>query len=273
MNYRFILAAMILFASGAVLAHGDLTLRIADLTGQIQASGATAELLLKRGELYRQHGEWQPALDDLSQAARLDPANSKITFYSGRALYQAGRYPESLKNLLQYLKSDPEHSGCLLYTARVYSALKNRVEASNYYKKALDRSPVRPPDFYLEWAEAVYAGRAVYLAGAIEILEQGIEDVGPMVSLVQRAVEYDLLAGDEKLALRHLELLPAGIRNTPKWLTTKADLLNNTDDRKSAQQTYQLALDAIERLPRSRRESPAMLELSNYLTVQIGNRK
>lgn len=272
-HYRLTLSALILFVSAAVTAHGDLALRIAALTEQLQADGETTELLMKRGELYRQHGEWQPALDDLSQAAELDPGNNNILFFSGRVLYQSGQYAESLKSLLHYLKSDPEHSACLLYTARAYAALHKSSEASNYYKKALNNSAVRTPDLYLEWAEAHYAQRAAHLSAAVEILQQGIEDLGPLVTLVQRAIEYDLLAGDGHLALQHLELLPPTLKKTPKWLTAKADLLNTLHERQSAQQTYHTALEAIERLPRSRRETPAMLDLGRYLSLQIGDKK
>jgi hypothetical protein len=56
------------------LAHDGIAAQIAALTAQIAASPASADLFVKRGELYRATRQWVQALADLDRATRLDPA-------------------------------------------------------------------------------------------------------------------------------------------------------------------------------------------------------
>ena len=258
-----------LFIHAVASAHGDLHWRIESLSEQLTADLGNIELWLKRGELYRQHGEWQSALADLAQANQLDPDNTKINFFIGRVLYQAGKPWQAILHLRRYLRSDPGHANALLYTARSLAALEMPEDASEMYRKAIAKAPVKTPDHYLEWSDAHFANNVSRLDGAIAILDQGIALLGPIVSLVQRAIELERKTGDLGSAIRYLEMLPSDLASTPRWLTKRADLLWESQRIVKANHAYRQAMDAIDSLPAARRNAPALTMLSQYLRLQL----
>jgi tetratricopeptide (TPR) repeat protein len=258
-----------LLIHGAASAHGSLHWRIESLTDQVEKDPGNIELLLKRGELYRQHQEWQSALDNLSQALQRDPENSKINFFIGRVLYQGGKPSAAIPHLRRFVRSDPDHSNALLYTARSLAALEMPEDASKMYRRAIANAPVKTPDHYLEWSDAHFANNASRLEGAIAILDDGIAQLGPVVSMVQRAIDLEWTAGDLDGAMRYLDMLPSDLASTPRWLTTRAELLRESRRIDGANRAYRQAMDAIDNLPAARRNAPALTELGQYLRLQL----
>ena len=258
-----------LLSCGAASAHGSLPLRIGILTERLESDPRNVELLLKRGELYRQHRNWQAALDNFSQALQLDPDAAIVDFFIGRVLHQAGRPSEALPRLRRFVQSDPDHANGWLYMARSAAALGMLEDASEMYRKAIMTAPVKTPDHYLEWSEAHFANSPTRVGGAIAILENGIARLGPIVSMVQRAMQLKRMTGDLDGAMRYLEMLPSALKNSPRWLTTRADLRRESQTVGEAIGLYLQALAAIDKLPASRRHSPALTELKRYLQRQL----
>ena len=65
--------------SPGLRAHSDIQLQIVQLDARIEAEGPQAELLLKRGDLYRRHGEFGAAQRDFEQARiRVEELRSSV---------------------------------------------------------------------------------------------------------------------------------------------------------------------------------------------------
>ncbi|MBI3880320.1 MAG: hypothetical protein HY301_09695, partial [Verrucomicrobia bacterium] len=66
-------------------AHGDVHERLAAATAELEKNPADAVLLVRRGELHREHRDWGAALADFGRAAKLD-AKVATDFFKGRVL-------------------------------------------------------------------------------------------------------------------------------------------------------------------------------------------
>ena len=100
----------------------------------------------------------------------------------------------------------------------------------------------------------------------IEVLEQGIGTIGPVVTLAVPAFDLHLTTGDPAAALRLCDELPPFLAGTPNWRLRRADALVALGRRDDALAELTAATAAIERLPARRRNTTAMLKLQAEIT-------
>src|SRR6187399_1330352 len=72
--FALALAGALVLRGSFTSAHDGLTEQIAGITAELAARPASADLLIRRGELYREARQWKQALADLDRAERVDPA-------------------------------------------------------------------------------------------------------------------------------------------------------------------------------------------------------
>jgi predicted RNA polymerase sigma factor len=107
------------------------------------------------------------------------------------------------------------------------------------------------------------------LAGALTVLDPGMEKIGPVVSLQLRAVDYGEARGDVAAALKRLDSIINRANRRETWLEQKGDLLRRAGRTNEAVAAYQSALDALAKLSAPLQASSAMLELRTRVTGQI----
>ncbi len=254
---------------GTALAHADILVRITALNREIRESPPSAALYLKRGELHRLHRDWPAALTDYEQAARLAPRNPDVSYYRGRMWFEAGQPEPARPALDRFLAVRPDHADALLVRSRVLAVLGERLAAVNDLTRAIALLDPPTPEVYLERARHLEAEGSAYIDRALAGLDEGIARLGPLVTLIQFAIEVERTRGRYPSALVRLDGLPESITGQALWLGLRGDLLLAAGRTEEARAAYAAGLEIIESYPSARRTLRATSRLETRLRAAV----
>ncbi len=241
-------------------AHGAYHELLTRLNVEITARPTEALLYLRRAEIQIEHTEWRSALIDLELADRLTNDQVASEFLRARALVEGEQFAAAKTSLDAYIGTHPGESQPLIHRARVLSALSQGEEALEDYRRAFDLLKTLEPDHVFEFAALQKAVRGS--EGALAILEEGIQRLGAMPVLVERAAEIEFELGRSDAALnRVFSAMESATLKTP-WQTRYAILLARAGRIQESQKIWQVILDHIAGLPPQERGSHAMSMLS-----------
>lgn len=268
MKTGFLIAVLALIPP-SIWAHGDLHLQIQEVTRQIEKEPRNAELYLKRGELHRAHHEWDAAQADYDFARALDPKMAVLDLARGRMFLEAN-WPISAKVALdRFLAIHTNHVEGLTARARTLVKLDQRLAAARDYTMAIAHSTEPRPELYLERAQALTAEGGACLDEALKGLDEGIEKLGPLVTLQLYAIDVELKQKRFDAALGRLERVAAQSPRKETWLARRGEILHQAGRTAEAREAFESALVAIGKLPPARRHVPAMVELEKRLREAI----
>jgi len=241
--------------------HGDIHEQIEALTRQIAEHPDHAGLLLKRGDLHRIHGQSAEALKDLDRASNIDPALKTVGLVRGKVLLDSNQPALAQTALNRFLAQVPNHVDGLVTRARVLIKLGENAKAVDDLSRAISNSPRPDPQLYLDRANLLRGLNPPRFAEALLGLNEGIEKLGPLVSLELPAMELEVLETKYDAALQRLERLAAKASRKETWLVRRAETLTKAGRLGEASQTYAAALKAIQTLPDGLRNQPATRDL------------
>lgn len=247
-------------------AHAAIDVRMADVDRRIAAEPQNGGLYLKRAELHRLHEDWAAALADYQRAEKLAP-DLEVGFYRGRMWLDAGRLDLAQSALDQFLRIKPNHARALRVRAQVLAQRGEHLAAADDLDKAITRFDTPMPDLYLERAQLLAAAGSPYVDRALRGLDEGIARFGPVVTLIQLAVDLESKQGQYDAALTYIDMLPSRVKDLPLWVARRGDVLLAAGRPEDAKDAYAAALAAIERLPNQRRSARAMAALENRLRL------
>lgn len=282
-SFTIALAALVMAPAG-LAAHGPLHDQIVSVTRQIENDPLNPSLYVIRGELYRLHGECSRARSDLDRAGRIDPKLEDV--HLGRAFVfgDMGRHGEALRAIDRYLSQDPQNETAILFRARTLSELGRKTEAVAEMDRAiaLVRNPT--PEQYLERAHLVAAdvtkdgARRVVSVGpsdidaidlAIRGLDEGMQRLGVVVSLQLYAIELEQVLRRYDRALERLDELSRQYDRQETILARRGEILEAAGRYMEAQVAYTEALDAIEALPRRKRQARTVSEVETFVRARL----
>ena len=250
-------------------AHGDLHEQIKAVTEQIANDPKNSELYLKRGELHRAHQEWDEAQADYDHALALNPGLTIIDYTRGRMFLEAD-WPHSAKICLdRFLRKHTNHVEGFTTRARALVKLEKPVEAARDYTSAIRYAPAGRPELYIERAQALASAGEKHQRDALRGLDEGIEKLGPLVTLQLHAIDLELKAKKFDAALARLETISAQSPRKETWLARRGEILQLAGRKKEAQAAYEQALAALDSLPPARRNVPAMAELKRRIMAAL----
>jgi predicted Zn-dependent protease len=251
-----------------VMAHEGLHEQIAAVTKLLQAQPGNAGLHLKRGELHRLHRDWDAALADYERAAQLDSALPGVVLARARMMLDAG-WPNAARATVEgFLAREPEHPEGRLLHARALARLGDRAAAVAAYDRAMAAS--RPgPELYLERARLLADGDASDQVAALRGLDEGIAQLGPLVTLELAAIDLELKARRYDAALARVDRLAAQTPRKETWLAKRGEILDRAGRRGEARQAYAAALTALDALPPHRRGVRAMADLEKSIRTAL----
>lgn len=251
---------VILFHAGAgsARAHPDLDVQI-QIVSALIAEGPTAQLHLRRGELYRQHAEFERALQDLAVAEKLAPTLNAVRLCRAQTLVDARRFAAALPPIDQFLSVEEGNAKARLVRARVLAELHRPEEALRDYDAALRLAPDSGPEIYVERAAVCELLRRP--ADALATLERGMARIGEVPGLQMPALELELRLQRHADALRRIERMLATAERKESWHVRRAQCLAAMGRVEEARAAYSDARDALARLPSTLRATQAMREL------------
>ncbi len=248
-------------------AHGELLIRIAAATSEIEAAtNHFGELYLKRGELYREDQNWTGAASDYDRAEQLDPI-LPVRFYRAKMLDDSGQLEPSLSLFTKILKRDPRNGEALIGRARVFVKLGDSELAIVDFRNGLSALPSPRPEYFLELARTLAADKNS--SEALGALDQGIERLGNLTTLQSYALELELEQKDYPSALDRLDTIIKDAPRKENWLARRGDILLQTGQPVEARKSYVAALDAVKLLPKILQKAPPLQKLQSHIHVAL----
>ena len=250
-------------------AHAELILQIEMVTKEIQLDPQNAELYVRRGHLRREHVEYEAAYADFERADALSPEMANIDFYRGRLFFDWG-WPLSARACLdRLLARNPKHAEGFTWRARVLTKLNQPLAAARDYDQAIALSPEVGPDLFVERAQMLMAVGPEQFGAALKGLDDGIKRLGPLVTLQLFAIDAELKQGNFDGALGRVDSVAVRSPRKETWLARRGEILRQAGRPAEAKRAYADALAALQTLPPTRRNVPAMQELARRIRKEI----
>lgn len=244
-------------------AHADATpeQEIASLSEQL-ARKPEASQFLRRASLRSTVQDWQGAHADCDSAASLGASPASVSLVRARILMAAGK-PREAAALLPELPTDPLHRGAAAaLRAEARASLGDTSGAATDLTTAIQQASPPAPDLFLRRASLTPDD-----AAAVAGLSAGIQQLGPLPSLVSAIIDRELQAGQCADALHRIDdLLKAQPEHLP-WLELRIRILVRTGDHAEANATRQKALAIIDAMPSRRRQTEAIRNTRGRLTA------
>ncbi len=264
-SVRSVLRAVLVLSAFALAtrssqAHPGLEDALLRLNAGIAAAPANPDLYLERGELYTAHEDWIAAEANLLRAAELSPHHPRLDRARAQLALATGHAADALALINATLQRAPADPDALLVRARAQARLGQRDAAVADLNGVLSLVATPAPELFLE--------RAALLppADAVRSLDQGVQRIGPALTLHQRALELELSLGAVDAAVARIDGLAERSERKESWLKRRGDVLARAGRLQEARASYAAALAAIAALPDWLRASPPTLKLAEELS-------
>jgi tetratricopeptide (TPR) repeat protein len=251
--------------------HAGVHERLKDMNKRIAADPNNADLYIKRGELHRLHRNWDAALADYHYATERDPDSSVILFVRGRMFFEAGRWSEAKMDLDRLLRVVSDHREGLLTRARLLVKLGQSLAAAADYDKVIAGLENPTPEYYLERAKALVSAGPPHIPRALAGVDEGIERLGPIFTLVDFAIDIELTLHRFERALGRLDEIRTSIA-PERWFYRRGVILSLWGRTDEAQESYSVALQSFRAAPVRRQSTRAGQEFESELLSLLGSR-
>jgi tetratricopeptide (TPR) repeat protein len=259
MKKTLVTIGLILLAATAVLAHGELSAQINQLTQQIKLDEKNANLYLQRGELYRLNGNAKAALEDYDRTQKLSPELSEVDLARARLFFDAAM-PEMAKfSLKRFLQIQPHHTEALILLAKTHRIEKDFKAALAQYDQAISTASKLKPDYFMARAEILMKLKCG--DEALRGIDEGMEKLGNLISLQEKAIGYETQLKRWDAALNRIDKVIEQFNRKETWLVRRAEILRKANRQEEAKITAQKALEQINGLPDHLRNTAAMVSL------------
>jgi predicted Zn-dependent protease len=213
--------------------------------------------------------EYETAYTDFEQASVLNPQLAIVDLFRARLFLDWG-WPLSARTCLdRLLTRQPRHVDGLVFRARALVKLNQRLAAVRDYDLALALSSEPGPDLFIERAQVLVAEGSEYYATALKGLDEGIQKLGPLVTLQLFAIEAELKQRNFDGALARVDKITERSPRKETWLARRAEILVQAGRPAEAKRSYEAARTALQSLPATRRNVPAMSELAKRIQKEI----
>ena len=122
---------------------------------------------------------------------------------------------------------------------------------------------------YVERAQALGAAGGTHVDEALRGLDDGIRNLGPIVTLQLATIDLEVKAGRLDAALTRVDKAMAQAPRKEVWLGRRGDILRQAGRNQEAAAAYAAALQSLETLPAARRAVPAMAELEKRIRKSL----
>ena len=251
-------------------AHGELHARIERLSSRIESTPHDVELLFTRAELHRLHADPIAALLDLERASTLAPDHVELHAGRARTHLDRGALADAIAAADRWISLAPTDLGARRVRALIHVARGDVDAADADYEAACVLPSPPPPDVWIERARMLAdATEAAEKERALQVIDRGIERLGPVVSLELEAITLERSAGRIEAALARIDAITDRVDRKEPWLARRGDVLADAGRIDEARAAYRTALDAFQTLSRKRRSTASARELQAHLRTRL----
>ncbi len=259
MRIFFVTIGLIVLIGTSVLAHGELSRQINQLTQRIKLDEKNASLYLQRGELHRLNGNAKAALEDFDRTEKLNPALVEVELARALLFYDASMPKMAEFSLKKFLRKQPNHTDALILLAKTHLKEKKFKSALAEYDQAINTAFKLKPDYFIVRAEILMKLKRG--EEALRGLDEGIAKIGNLISLQEKAIGYETQLKRWDAALTRLDEVMQNFERKETWFVRKAKILFEANRKEEAKISAQNAFEAINALPEHLRNTGAMQQL------------
>ena len=182
---RFLGAAILyILTISLVTAHGDLDVRIVKATEDISKDPENKDLYFHRGKLYYQHEEYQKGILDFNTAVEKGDSSELINLFKSKCFFELGDYASAETEIKNFFSKNAHHVVAHNLHAKILFKQGDFHESALKYEYVIQKT-IRPlPENYIDAANSWQTLEDEYsIDYAVKILKDGIENLGPIISL------------------------------------------------------------------------------------------
>jgi len=255
-----------LFSSLAFfLPHGDLHLRIEEISRVIDQYPDSLELYRSRGELYLQHEQAALANQDFTFCLQQGLRDSRALEGMSKSLIPAQTLDSSLYYIDLALDKDSTNASALEWKARLLFLLYQFCESGQLYETIISDATSPSPSLFIDASNSWIKCSQDGYQHAIDILRTGLNRIGPLHVLQKELVHHYLQHNDFESALSmQSELIEHAVSKIIP-LYERASIYLLAGQKQEALVDIQNALLLFDQLPVSKKDLPAMIQLKQKM--------
>ena len=251
--------SILLARTETAVGHGGFHERMDYLIEELAKTPSDPVLRFELAGLLAQHGDTQLALQSLDKVDALVPGKFPTDLIRGEAFLVARDFSKAKEVLGRQLTSHPETARAWLLRARAERELGQQAASFADYREALKRTSSIQPDVVQELADALAAANRQ--TEAVEVLNEGIQKLGKIPSLMLRALDLEIEMKDFDAALRRIEQARADAPRPEPWLARRATVLAQAGRSEESRAAWKALIERLDSLPQNERSSRAMTNL------------
>ena len=257
-NSGLLIVALALFATKSN-AHEGLKETARQLTARIEAEGASAELYLERGRIFRLSGDWVAALGDFRRAEKIDRSFFGVEREFASVFSELRNWPAAHEYATSHLARFPDDVEGLELLAGILEGTARYTEAAAQFHRALLLTERPSPESFL--ARARVLAKAGDPSRALRGLDEGLRLLGQVPALQLKAIELERASSSTDAAIERVERLAKGAARKEHWLVLRGEIELEGDRPADARRSFQLAEGAIEKLRPNQQTTRSVIEL------------
>lgn len=213
----------------------------------------------QQAELLVEHEEWVPSLASIERTEALAPGHHPTRRLRAHIALASGQATEACMLLDSLLAEQPGDLAARRLRARARLAVGLRAAASSDYRRVWRDSATPDNELACEIAD-VFASDAP--VEALEVLDRGLRLLGPVPSLLLRALALDLKLGRHDSALLRVQALRSLSPRPEPWMARRAEILAQAGRAAESRAAWQALAAHLATLPNLERGTPAMSQLA-----------
>lgn len=253
-----------------VYGHGELDKRIKEISIKILQDPTNTELFLARGELYYQHEEYELSVEDYRVCEGRRSLSDRLYINFSRSFRLLQNYADADVYIDKVLAETPQHVLALKEKARIAFDQNLFNQSAHYFKQVIEEVDQAHVDNYFDACFALeQCGSKSCLKEASDVLDQGIEDLGELLVLLERGVSISLRLKDFAKAHEFQNKIIENAQRKERTYYKKGMLFLNEGKIEEAKQMFNKALLAFKDLPPRIKNNKASQKFESELISQL----
>lgn len=239
-----------LFFTTSLSAHGDLDLQIERISKRIEKEPHSANLHIKRGQLYANHNEPKKSEQDYLLARNLDQNLLITDLLLAQLFVDNNEARAALLHVNLFLKNYTNHSIALITRAKINQQMGQSDLCQKDLEKALSNLLEPNPSHFISIAEAVLLADDSNISEALSWLKKGEEKFGFDIVLKSKEVDLYVRTKQYENAILTIDTITEHFQRKEKWHFQKATIYEKAGEIDLAKIHYDATLEAINKLPK-----------------------
>ena len=245
--------------------HGDLDDRISSVSERLKLEPDNAELYLVRGHLHHQHEEYAKAITDYLEAESLNLDTNILDFRLAETYLQQEDYDKGLHRIESYLAQNQNAVLGLKLRAKLAQGNQDLTQAESDFRAVIDLTSKTIPQNYLDLATVQLAQSPLRVDDALATLREGIDVLGPIVSLQHSMLQILEKESRFEEAILLLDEMTVSLDRSERVLVKKAEILILKGEQAIAMQQLEIAEKSLLQLPKHIQNTPANKRLLSQI--------